>query len=174
MGTFGINIPLSYGEGDDAFMGLQEEVMRQRDDQRIFAWEARSSGNSFRGLLATSPAEFENSGNITIYKSDEVSEIGIGQLKWYRDIPLAHMVTSRDIEIGVENQEAERSGIHVALLACIRNTCEPDGERPRGLRTDDCVTAPILEPTQPCCYVCLIMLWCLESSTHAEASWGAA
>ncbi|PWY95174.1 HET-domain-containing protein, partial [Aspergillus sclerotioniger CBS 115572] len=38
LGIFNINMPLLYGERDRAFIRLQEEIMRQSDDQSIFAW----------------------------------------------------------------------------------------------------------------------------------------
>lgn len=38
MGIFGINMPLLYGEGERAFIRLQEEIVRTSDDQSIFAY----------------------------------------------------------------------------------------------------------------------------------------
>ncbi|KAF1970589.1 HET-domain-containing protein [Bimuria novae-zelandiae CBS 107.79] len=61
MGIFGINMPLLYGEGERAFLRLQEEIMRISDDHSLFAW--RSSDNR-GGLLATSPDSFIGSHNI--------------------------------------------------------------------------------------------------------------
>src|SRR5438874_587463 len=54
-------MPLIYGEGERAFIRLQEEIMKISDDHSLFAW--RSTENH-GGLLATSPAAFVNSGNI--------------------------------------------------------------------------------------------------------------
>ncbi|KAI1373141.1 HET-domain-containing protein [Hypoxylon crocopeplum] len=59
LGIFDINMPLLYGEGKKAFTRLQEEIIRSSHDLSIFAW--KSDGNDmrrFRGLMATSPAEF--------------------------------------------------------------------------------------------------------------------
>lgn len=39
MGIFNVNLPLIYGEGDNAFLRLQEEIIRNSDDHSIFAWE---------------------------------------------------------------------------------------------------------------------------------------
>ncbi|EHK44874.1 HET protein [Trichoderma atroviride IMI 206040] len=61
LGIFGINMPLLYGEGERAFIRLQEEIMRVSDDHSLFAWE---SPDNRGGLLATSPAAFKGSGNI--------------------------------------------------------------------------------------------------------------
>ncbi|KAH3996514.1 hypothetical protein HBH92_092530 [Parastagonospora nodorum] len=63
LGIFNINMPLLYGEGTRAFQRLQEEIMKQSDDQSIFAWRAGRS-HSGGGLLAQMPASFRASGNI--------------------------------------------------------------------------------------------------------------
>ncbi|KAM0465253.1 hypothetical protein ACHAPV_002252 [Trichoderma viride] len=64
MGIFGINMPLLYGEGERAFIRLQEEIMKISNDHSIFAWK---SPDIRGGLLATSPAAFINSSNIIEY-----------------------------------------------------------------------------------------------------------
>ncbi|KAH7920892.1 HET-domain-containing protein [Leucogyrophana mollusca] len=38
MGIFGVHMPLLYGEGENAFIRLQHEIMRTSNDQSIFAW----------------------------------------------------------------------------------------------------------------------------------------
>lgn len=63
LGILGVNIPLLYGEGSKAFLRLQEEILRQSDDQTLFAWRAAPSDNDeaqVRGLFASSPKEFRN------------------------------------------------------------------------------------------------------------------
>lgn len=44
MGIFGVNMPTIYGEGDHAFIRLQEEIMKKTDDQSIFAWNLIRNG----------------------------------------------------------------------------------------------------------------------------------
>jgi hypothetical protein len=61
MGLFGIYMPMLYGEGERAFIRLQEEIIRVSDDHSLFAWR---STKGHGGILATSPAAFANSGNI--------------------------------------------------------------------------------------------------------------
>jgi hypothetical protein len=63
LGILNISMPLLYGEGKRAFHRLQEEVMKQSDDQSIFAWSSLAFGGN-DGLLAQSPAEFHGCGNI--------------------------------------------------------------------------------------------------------------
>ncbi|KAI9066975.1 HET-domain-containing protein [Trametes sanguinea] len=38
MGIFGVNMPTIYGEGGNAFVRLQEEILKHVPDQSIFAW----------------------------------------------------------------------------------------------------------------------------------------
>jgi hypothetical protein len=70
MGIFDVNIPLLYGEGDKAFVRLQQEIIKDSDDQTIFAWfdEAQESHTEYcpgHGLLAPSPKLFANSGDFS-------------------------------------------------------------------------------------------------------------
>lgn len=61
MGIFEIQMPLLYGEGDNAFVRLQKEFIARSTDQSIFAWEDESAeGVDF---LAHSPKSFANSGS---------------------------------------------------------------------------------------------------------------
>jgi hypothetical protein len=63
LGLFDVNIPLLYGEGEKAFLRLQEEILRVSDDQSLFAWDSTSLSSSF-GFLAKSPAAFAFAGDI--------------------------------------------------------------------------------------------------------------
>ncbi|KAL2687608.1 hypothetical protein Neosp_005169 [[Neocosmospora] mangrovei] len=62
MGLFQINMPLLYGEGDKAFVRLQEQILRQEEDYTIFAWTLREdcSETTLTGCLASSPNQFAN------------------------------------------------------------------------------------------------------------------
>ena len=73
LGIFDVSMPMLYGEGEKAFARLQEEIAKETNDLTLFAWQARAleSSNSgdagvqkYRGILATSPAEFLNAGAI--------------------------------------------------------------------------------------------------------------
>ncbi|KAK3988201.1 beta transducin, partial [Cladorrhinum sp. PSN332] len=63
LGILGVNMPLIYGEGERAFIRLQEEVLRVSDDLTILAWGFEQFFPS-SGLLAARPAEFEDCGDI--------------------------------------------------------------------------------------------------------------
>ncbi|KAJ2972599.1 hypothetical protein NUW58_g9152 [Xylaria curta] len=62
LGILDVNMPLLYGEGEKAFIRLQEEVIRKSNDLSIFAWSPPSRGgqSAYVDLLATSPALFED------------------------------------------------------------------------------------------------------------------
>lgn len=60
LGIFGINMPLLYGEGTNAFLRLQEEIMKRSDDQTLLAWHLPEDAPDESGVLATSPAAFSN------------------------------------------------------------------------------------------------------------------
>ena len=63
MGLFDVNMPLLYGEGGPkAFMRLQLEIIKQSDDESIFAWTLPKDFHY--GLLAPWPTCFANSGDI--------------------------------------------------------------------------------------------------------------
>ena len=62
LGLFGVYMPLIYGEGLNAFLRLQQEIIRVSDDETIFAWAApaakgRKEGRRC-GLLAEHPRDF--------------------------------------------------------------------------------------------------------------------
>ena len=61
-GLFGVNMPMLYGEGERAFIRLQEEIMKRSDDHSLFAWGSSSPGA--RGLLARSPDDFAGCADI--------------------------------------------------------------------------------------------------------------
>lgn len=72
LGIFGINMPLLYGEGNNAFMRLQMEIMKETNDMTLFAWTCcptnpyQQGPPQYRGILATSPTEFEGVGNVIL------------------------------------------------------------------------------------------------------------
>lgn len=84
LGGFAVNMPSLYGEGEQAFVRLQEEIMETSDDQSIFAWEDHCSDDDFalfeshstllRGPLARSPAEFSNARDIVPYRQQQASQ----------------------------------------------------------------------------------------------------
>jgi hypothetical protein len=73
MGIFDIQMPLLYGEGEGgAFRRLQQEIIKDSDDQSIFAWAAddteipqpKTTERRVFSVLARSPAAFEHSHDV--------------------------------------------------------------------------------------------------------------
>jgi hypothetical protein len=72
LGIFGIVMPMIYGEGDQAFSRLQQEIMKDTRDDSILAWglnlaeslPSKSTDVVSGGVLATAPSDFENCGHI--------------------------------------------------------------------------------------------------------------
>ena len=61
LGLFEVNMPLLYGEGKDAFFRFQLEILRNSDDESMFAWRA---DRQLHGLLAESARDFATASNI--------------------------------------------------------------------------------------------------------------
>ena len=72
LGIFEVHMPLLYGEGNNAFRRLQEELLRVSIDDSIFAWSLSSPRpqqtklSSALPWLADSVARFDGCGNVTI------------------------------------------------------------------------------------------------------------
>ncbi|KAF7539422.1 hypothetical protein G7054_g2158 [Neopestalotiopsis clavispora] len=68
LGIFDINMPLLYGEGQKAFLRLQQEIARSMNDLSLFAWERPRPSQKrvleYRGIFARTPDEFESCGKI--------------------------------------------------------------------------------------------------------------
>ncbi|KAM0202200.1 hypothetical protein ACHAPI_001385 [Fusarium lateritium] len=74
LGIFGINMPILYGEGTRAFLRLQEEILKQSQDQSILVWRwplSRKPEEKAHRMhfLADSPANF----NLRTYAGQEDS-----------------------------------------------------------------------------------------------------
>ncbi|KAK3494192.1 heterokaryon incompatibility protein-domain-containing protein [Neurospora hispaniola] len=79
LGIFDVQIPLLYGEGEKAFIRLQEEIVKETNDFSLFAWKTdRKSGTQHQkhwGILAPSPKEFASCRDIvnwgnTLYNAE--------------------------------------------------------------------------------------------------------
>lgn len=65
LGLFGLNMALIYGEGRKAFVRLQEAIIRDSDDETIFAWPGQAHELN---VLAIGPQLFQNRFGITTLK----------------------------------------------------------------------------------------------------------
>jgi hypothetical protein len=81
LGLFDVNMPLLYGEGQKAFMRLQEEILKTSNDQSLFVWtsngelltiedmkQRRREESFLKGLLAESPSDFANIGGVKVFE----------------------------------------------------------------------------------------------------------
>lgn len=77
MGLFDVNMPLLYGEGQKAFIRLQEEILKQTDDQSIFAWSIPEDLHShvrLSGVLASSLEDFKDASMVESLGSEFVED----------------------------------------------------------------------------------------------------
>lgn len=108
LGIFDVNMPLLYGEGEKAFMRLQEEILKKLDDQSLFAWNS-SNDNAFChgfcniGILAPDPKFFIGSGNIVPIPSTLESQ--------------SYSMTNKGLHIKIPLSKY-RAGYYIALLSC--------------------------------------------------------
>ncbi|KAI8624100.1 HET-domain-containing protein [Xylariaceae sp. FL1651] len=105
MGIFSVNMPMLYGEGEEkAFLRLQEEIMKQSDDQSLFGWvDPTAAPDALHGLLATSPSMFLSSHSILPYED------------WEPRTPYA--MTNRGLRIDL-HLSARENNIYVAAIDC--------------------------------------------------------
>jgi hypothetical protein len=99
MGIFGINMPMLYGEGEAAFLRLQEEIIKTSDDHSIFAWSAKYVSPPLapnRDILAPGPSVFFDSSHIIPLSGDKKEK----------------RVSSRAIAL-------DSKGTHVELEICV-------------------------------------------------------
>jgi len=106
MGIFGINMPLLYGEGERAFVRLQEEIIKVSDDHSIFAWKSEDQNHG--GLLATSPDAFEESADITFRHSPSITT----NSPW--------TVTNKGIHLELSFIRISHRGLGLAILPCTK------------------------------------------------------
>ncbi|RYP23458.1 hypothetical protein DL767_008815 [Monosporascus sp. MG133] len=109
---FGVTMPMIYGEGgDQAFLRLQDQIMKTTSDDSILAWGLSTKklpisdpGQVTAGrILATAPLDFANSGHIICRKRSSTSlgslDISGGSLRLY----LSLLTTSASGAIGLLN-----------------------------------------------------------------------
>ncbi|OTA99260.1 hypothetical protein M426DRAFT_325301 [Hypoxylon sp. CI-4A] len=67
LGIFDISMPLLYGEGDKAFTRLQEEILRETDDNSLLCWTVPVNSPrswTLESVFAKSPDDFSDSRNV--------------------------------------------------------------------------------------------------------------
>lgn len=129
LGLFDVNLPLLYGEGNKAFLRLQEELLRRSNDHSIFAWSNIDQDWPSDGMLAPTPAYFGRSGKVVKIRkasdmryalSNEGLEITVSATKLAssdstEDDLRAFLLDSTSLEGGKEGGNIDRFCIIVHL-----------------------------------------------------------
>jgi hypothetical protein len=113
LGLFGVYMPPLYGEGENAFMRLQLEIMKTTDDESLLAWKENDGGYQ-HGLLATSPIMFADSSRVV-------------RMVWDPDRP-PHTMSSKGL--CVHFKLVPRDDGYKGFLAPLN--CAFEGDLPRG------------------------------------------
>lgn len=117
LGIFNVNMPLLYGEGERAFVRLQEEIIKESSDQSILAWDAKwfrhEDGWDTLGVLARHPRTFKDAGGME-YLPAEGKPMTMTSRGLQAELPI--------IEQGV--------GVFAAVINCMASTAAkgPYGE----------------------------------------------
>jgi hypothetical protein len=131
LGLFGISMPLLYGEGEKAFLRLQLEILKNSDDESIFAWNDVKSGK-ITGMLAQHPSFFERSEDIqqcivdTTRSPYEMTNKGLRM-----ELSVAPIPESADQKV-IAPLNCAKSGKPLAIVL----TCQEDSSRIRWFRTE--------------------------------------
>ena len=105
MGLFAVNMPMLYREGKRAFIRLQEEIMKNSDDQSLFAWtDSTAHLGSYHELLAESPAHFIDSGGIAPCRAAGAP----------------HSMSNKGLCIDLHFASEEKKDVYRAVLGCLK------------------------------------------------------
>lgn len=109
LGIFGINLPLLYGEGERAFIRLQEEVVKNSNDLSLLAWklpknEAPANFDCKCGVFAQHPRAFQASDNLGL----------INDIKFTPDFTL----TNKGLKIHTSLYFDRPEKLHVLEINC--------------------------------------------------------
>ncbi|KAJ2991658.1 hypothetical protein NUW58_g2437 [Xylaria curta] len=126
MGLFNINMPLIYGEGERAFLRLQEEIVKINNDPSILAWDV--SDNDTRcwrrsSVFAKSPADFANAARIRQFTNVEWPSHFITNRGLSISLPL-DTLPDRDISYRLKDFKVENATKLQAAYLC----CGPDAQ----------------------------------------------
>ena len=106
LGIFGVNMALLYGEGERAFIRLQEEIMKDSDDQSIFAWKSGPPAPATNGgLLATAPSQFASSGKMIRYQDTSSTSI-------------PYAMTNKGLRMAIKLVQIRDELLYAGLLEC--------------------------------------------------------
>jgi hypothetical protein len=104
LGVFDINMPLLYGEGERAFIRLQEEILKETDDHSIFAWgsDEQNSESPKMGILAKHPSLFLRTATIEPHPTQGGP----------------YSITNKGVQIRLPLLPTRNPGEYLAILGC--------------------------------------------------------
>jgi Heterokaryon incompatibility protein (HET) len=78
IGIFNVNMPLIYGEGNQAFIRLQEDIIKNSEDQSLFGWQYQADSTETEdsdfleneGIFAHHPVAFKRSFDIVSHQAN--------------------------------------------------------------------------------------------------------
>ncbi|KAI6008515.1 hypothetical protein EDC04DRAFT_2907071 [Pisolithus marmoratus] len=115
LGLLGVNMPMVYGEGERAFRRLQLEIIRESDDQSIFAWDPDRRMPRYGCILADEPSYFRDCHDMERVESDQFDD---ELRKYIRSYNLEHpMVAVHDSDL---RRDSQHLGEFVVTNAGIR------------------------------------------------------
>jgi len=108
MGLMDVNMPLLYGEGNKAFTRLQEEIIRNTDDQTIFVW-TDDKGN--QQDLTSAPNRTQTVGKKSTFRGDKILEKDPDSMSvfWTTPITLQHTLAQDFANVAEECHLLARS-----------------------------------------------------------------
>lgn len=118
LGIFDVNMVPMYGEGEKAFIRLQEEIIKHSDDHSIFAWSIEAmapAGCSSSGLLAPHPRCFKQSSEIDKFD---------GRLQVSKPFSVTNKGLSIDLEITPWAVDT-----YLAFIDCTENNAPDEGTK---------------------------------------------
>lgn len=113
LGIFNVNLPLLYGEGEKAFIRLQEEIAKQHRDLSLFAWRQRSDSQEYRGIFAQSPSEFAKCTGIVSRNNPFFS-------------PMNFTVSERGMLFEMDSSSLHSDTTYVLFLNCLDDFKSPN------------------------------------------------
>ena len=108
LGIFDINMPLLYGEGRKAFLRLELEILKNSDDESIFAWKSTSK-LPHDGLLALWPDSFADSSDILGFTPFFPSDPHSGAVSLERH---PYSMTNKGLEFTVPRRDLPMIRLH--------------------------------------------------------------
>ncbi|KAI1416279.1 HET-domain-containing protein [Hypoxylon sp. FL1857] len=118
LGLLEVNMPLVYGEGSKAFIRLQEEVIKSRDDDSLLAWgygfiskeQPRIHADS---VLAQSPFDFRHCHSLLKLEAEETSP----------EVPITtthSAMTNIGMQLAIPIRTIDpKNGVFIAILRCL-------------------------------------------------------